>query len=127
MHLLKQRIGAAMRRQILLSVHQNQQASSALRNVRPDTSSKRNRLDQLSLRLRSAITVEVQRNRHQLQHLGQGLDHLNPAHTVARGFAIVRNAKGVIVNSPLSLPIDEVLAIELAHGNLHAKRIPDHN
>lgn len=53
--------------------------------------------------------------------LSAALEHLNPHNTLARGFAIVRNAQGKVVSHAGALHAGNQIAVELATGHVTAK------
>jgi exodeoxyribonuclease VII large subunit len=84
-------------------------------------------LAQARLRLaRSRPAIESARAR--VERLGAALQAMNPEATLARGYAIVRDASGGIVRNTDQLAVGDTLALRFAHGRSEAvvkKTFPD--
>ena len=65
----------------------------------------------------AAITQGLLQRRHSLGALAAQLELLNPQRTLERGYAIVRDEKGVIVRSPAQLKARQNLDVRLAEGS----------
>jgi exodeoxyribonuclease VII large subunit len=68
---------------------------------------------------------------HRLDRAGDELDHtrarvraLSPAATLARGYAVVQRADGLVVRDESEVSPDELLRVRLAVGELAARRVP---
>jgi exodeoxyribonuclease VII large subunit len=75
------------------------------------------RLTSLHERLRRAPALSLERRRHALEHAAARLRALSPRHTLERGYAIVRDADGVVTEPP---PFGTRLAVEVAKGSFGA-------
>lgn len=73
-------------------------------------------LEQLRLRLNAAVNTHLQRQQQRLQHLGQSLNHLNPAGVLDRGYALVHDADGQLVRSSSQLGPGDSVRLTLAEG-----------
>jgi exodeoxyribonuclease VII large subunit len=73
-------------------------------------------LQSLSTRAAHAGRTPVTVARHALTSLATQLELLNPQRTLARGYAIVTDAAGVIVRSPAQLHPKETIGLRLAEG-----------
>ncbi|KAF3996694.1 exodeoxyribonuclease VII large subunit [Glaciimonas immobilis] len=83
----------------------------------PDTRRARiNVLDQ-GRRLGSALTIQTRQNRAALSALNAQLELLNPQRTLERGYAIVTNAKGVVLRAPIELQPRQIITVQLAEGS----------
>lgn len=86
------------------------------------------RLGEGRRRLESAETAAIQCVKVQLHHahralapLNAHLTQLSPLKILDRGYAIVENAAGRIVKSPVDAPVDSEVRVRLADGSLRAK------
>lgn len=73
-------------------------------------------LEQLRLRLNAAVNTHLHRQQQRLQHLGQSLNHLNPAGVLDRGYALVHDADGQLVRSSSQLGPGDSVRLTLAEG-----------
>lgn len=78
------------------------------------------RLSVVSVRLRAAPQLLLERRRTTLDHLGVRLQGLSPLATLARGYAIVR-AGGEAVREAAAVSPGDRLEVELASGSLGAR------
>lgn len=73
-------------------------------------------------RLRSGATGSVDSRRTRLTHLGEVLDLLSPRRTVARGYAIVRDAStGTVRTRRSEIPPATTLDVELRDGTVRVR------
>jgi exodeoxyribonuclease VII large subunit len=73
-------------------------------------------LNQLSLRLNTAMRSRLQRQQQALLRLEQNLHHLNPTGVLSRGYALVLDAEGRVVRASSQLQIGEQVSLTLAEG-----------
>lgn len=73
-------------------------------------------LDLLRQSLRFGYQSAQSRRQASIQRLETALDHLNPAATMARGFAIVRSPEGRIVSDAGQVSAGDLLTLQFAHG-----------
>jgi exodeoxyribonuclease VII large subunit len=73
-------------------------------------------LNQLSLRLNTAMRSRLQRQQQALLRLEQNLHHLNPTCVLSRGYALVQDAEGRVVRASSQLQIGEQVSLTLAEG-----------
>ena len=85
--------------------------------LRPDPA--RLRADLLALRRRAALGMQTRQaqRRDALVALAAQLESLNPRRTLARGYAIVSDARGTILRSPAQLKPHENITVQLAEGS----------
>ncbi len=83
---------------------------------RPDMPSFRRRLDQADERLRRTWRQTDAAYRYALARLEDGLSHLNPLATLARGYSITYANDGSIVTDWRSLIPGSTISIRLANG-----------
>lgn len=74
----------------------------------------------LHMRLQQAITRQLSMQQQQLHRLAQNLQHLNPNAVLTRGYAIVENNEGEIIQSSDQVSHQDALTIQLAKGTLNA-------
>ncbi|MCK9387543.1 MAG: exodeoxyribonuclease VII large subunit [Sulfuritalea sp.] len=102
--------------------HQDRLSRAALglgRNV-PRIEKRRGHIGLLAQRLGAAIREQQQHRRSALDNMAAALAHLNPQATLARGFAIVRDANGDLVTDAASLHAGQTVNLRLAHGEAQA-------
>lgn len=100
------------------------QSRYALLNLRtrlsaqvPDTTARRSKLLEQSRRLNSASIAHSRLGRHTLAALNAQLELLNPQRTLERGYAIVSDAKGKVIRTPLALQPRHFVTVQLAEGS----------
>ena len=71
--------------------------------------------------LARAISTQLERQHHRLAALSARLDALDPQAVLARGYAIVENARGQAVLDPAALAQNERVTLRLALGNTGAR------
>lgn len=76
------------------------------------------RADELRERLHHSINRQLERQQQQFRHLARTLHTLSPLATLARGYAIVQNARGDIISSAQQTQPKEDLHIRLNEGKL---------
>ncbi len=78
----------------------------------------------LRRRLNNAIKQQLSMQQQKLQHLAQSLHHLNPNAVLTRGYAIVENAKGEVVQSKQAVTNHEALTVMVSDGQFSVKVTP---
>jgi exodeoxyribonuclease VII large subunit len=73
-------------------------------------------LNQLSLRLNTAMRSRLQRQQQALLRLEQNLHHLNPTGVLSRGYALVLDAEGRVVRASSQLQTGQQVSLTLAEG-----------
>src|SRR5262249_3389878 len=86
----------------------------------------RERLAALGVRLPQAGARRLADLRQRLTQAGQALTHLNPQHTLARGYAIVRDAAGGVVSDAPRLRPGSDLRLRFARGSADARVLRTH-
>ena len=84
---------------------------------KPDLRARRVEIDMHQQRIASALASQLGLRRHTLEALTAQLDMLNPQRTLARGYAIVRDAAGNVLRSPSQIKPQQVLNVRLAEGS----------
>lgn len=97
----------------------NRAALGLGRNV-PNTEKYRGHIRLLAQRLDSAAREQHRQRLNALDKLAAALAHLNPDATLARGFSIVRDAKGKLVTDASSLHAGQTVSLHLARGSADA-------
>jgi exodeoxyribonuclease VII large subunit len=87
--------------------------SSLQRSVRRSLERERHRLVHARTRLDRAPALVLERKRASLEHAHGRLGALSPRSTLARGYAIVRDAEGIVTTRPAS---GEHVDVEVAEG-----------
>lgn len=83
----------------------------------PQTAPQRARLARLQQAMQHAFALQQQRRRQALEALAAQLELLNPQRTLARGYAIVRDAQGKIVRQPQQLQAGTIMELQLSEGS----------
>jgi len=102
--------------------HQDRLSRAALGLGRyvPRIEKRRGHIGLLAQRLGAAIREQQQHRRSALDNMAAALAHLNPQATLARGFAIVRDANGSLITDAASLHAGQTVNLRLAHGEAEA-------
>lgn len=87
-----------------------------LRAVRPNIEQLGARQTTLARDLLEVMQRSLERYDARLGSLQQHLDHLDPQQVLARGYSMVRDARGAIIMDSNTLPVDARLDITFAHG-----------
>ena len=86
----------------------------------PRTERRSGQLRLLAQRLDAALTEQQRQHRGALERIAAALAHLNPQATLARGFAIVRDANGKLLTNARSMQPGQTVSLHLAHGSAEA-------
>ena len=121
MALLTARLEAALNRHLQRQQQRLNQAAQRLIRATPRVDRARHRISLLAQRLHSAMQARLQRKVQHLDRLGAALEHLNPQATLRRGFAIVRDEHGHIVNAVDALQAGQTVTLDLADGQAAAR------
>jgi exodeoxyribonuclease VII large subunit len=81
-------------------------------------------VSQLVARSRRTLGHRLDRATDELDHTRARVRALSPAATLARGYAVVQRADGLVVRDEAAVTADEVLRVRLAVGELSARRTP---
>ncbi len=96
------------------------QATLALGRAAPRTAAASGRIKLLAQRL---LASAQQRHAERLGHVYQlekSLQHLNPAHTLARGYAVARDSNGAVILDAKTLSRGQAVTVQFAHGTIDA-------
>ena len=84
--------------------------------ARPNANAASVRVAALSAARRSAMFAQLKREQARVETGMAALAHLDPGQTLARGFSIVRDARGALVRDSEGVDIGQTLEIEFARG-----------
>lgn len=97
-----------------------QAVQQRFQNQRPQIEQMQTQMHQRGLRLASAMQRTLQQRVIQLTSTQQHLQHLDPQRVLARGYSLVRDARGNIVSSSEKLSLGESVEITFAQGGVVA-------
>ncbi len=124
---LRQRLTQLQRRHRVLGQQACQRVSvrlaelaHRLRQARPSPLRQLAPIDNLGSRLTQAFRHDLTRRTADLARLASALTHLNPQAVLARGYCIVRDDSGQIIDSSRSLEPAQRIAVFFAHGQVQA-------
>lgn len=126
---LEQRLGAALRLKLERGRAMSALAAQRIHSARPRLEQALKAVDEFERKLGHAIDRLLQQHHGHLETLASHLEHLGPIGVLARGYSITRNSRGEIVRTADAVKAGELIAIQLAHGELAArvgKATPDH-
>jgi exodeoxyribonuclease VII large subunit len=118
--LLEQRLQRAAHQRVLAQERSIVGLCSRLLHNAPQTQNLHLRLDALKQQLPAALNRYLCNQQNRLTVAAQALDHLNPERTVARGYAIVRNAQGQLVRDASAVHTGDAIRLQVAHGRIDA-------
>lgn len=98
--------------------------SSVQRATGTALSRERARVDRLAARAAREVTILLDRRGAAVDAIGRTVAALDPARTLARGYAIIRDASGTAVLEPRRLRAGQALVAQLAGGSV-AVRVAD--
>lgn len=78
-------------------------------------------IEQLGLRLNSAMKQALSKQQERLLRLSLNLQHLNPNAVLNRGYAIVQSKSGAVITASKQTQIGEEVDITFAEGAVHAE------
>ena len=90
---------------------------SPLWQVRQD----RQYLDSLGQRLQLHMRHDLQDRRAALNHFGERLTGLDPAHILRRGYALIKDSAGSLITSAKQVKLGQEIAVQLSDGALDAQ------
>jgi len=118
--LVNARLDAAMARHLRRHRERLNHAAQALSHGVPCTERCSGQLRLLAQRLRAAVNAQQQVRLNAIENIAAALAHLSPEATLARGFAIVRDAAGRLVTDAASLHLGQTVSLHLARGEAAA-------
>ena len=95
-----------------------EQLKQKLTGASPDIHSAQNQLHQLTRQCRNATLQAVTVNRQKLNTLQVQLELLNPQRTLERGYAIILDKKGRIMQHPREFVAPDNITVKLAEGEV---------
>ena len=121
MQLLAARLNTALTSHLRIHHEHMSRLSMRFNRLAPRVESRQGMLALLEQRIVTAKNKYLLQKRSALAPLSNALEHLNPHNTLARGFAIVRNAQGKVVSHASALNSGSQIAVELGTGHVTAK------
>lgn len=118
--LLGSQLDASLARGLRRHRERLNRAALALGRSVPRTERRSGQLGLLAQRLRAALREQQQNRLNALGNIAAALTHLNPQATLARGFAIVRDASGRLVTDAANLHPGQTVSLDLARGEAEA-------
>ena len=94
--------------------------AARMASARPQPQDLHTELNQLQQGLGRALARHLQNRRAEVERMAAHLAHLNPEAVLARGYSMVRNAKGEVVRSSAQITLDETLNLRFHHGSAEA-------
>ncbi len=88
--------------------------------ARPQPQASQGELERLRHALARALALGMQKRRAEVERMAAHLAHLNPEAVLARGYSMVRNAKGEVVRSSAQVTLDETLELRFHRGSASA-------
>lgn len=119
--LLATRLHAVAASALYRARSRTQRLAARLSEARPDIESRRSRLAMASHRGHSAAFRLLEGKLAHLSRAADALAHLNPAATMTRGYAIVRDGVGEIVSNAARLNAGDQVGIQFAIGEATAR------
>lgn len=119
--LIGNQLQTSMQRRQQAAEHLLLRLQSRFIHARPRLEHHHNRIDLLAHRLRQASGTRLSALAQRLQQAAAALEHLNPEATVARGYAIVRDTGGAILNRADQIAIGAKVSIQFAVGQATAR------
>lgn len=95
--------------------------ASRLAAARPQPQALHAKTKQLQQGLSRALARHMQSHRADVERMAAHLAHLNPEAVLARGYSMVRNAKGEVVRSSAQIEVDETLDLHFHRGSAKAR------
>jgi len=89
-----------------------------LAGASPDIAHTRNQLQQIARQFRHIASQLVAVNQQKLTHLGAQLELLNPQRTLERGYAIILDNQGQIIQHPGQFAAPGVITVKLAEADI---------
>lgn len=119
--LIEQRLQRAGRQRLLDQERKIAGLRSRFLHTAPQTHAMHLRLDALKLQLPAALNRQLSTRKNRLAAAAQALDHLNPQRTLARGYAIVRDANGLLLRDATTTRIGDAIHLQVARGRVGAR------
>ncbi len=111
---LQQMLERNWQKQYLNKIGQLEQLALRLENKKPNIESEHERLLQWQERLNRAIQQQLNAHQQEFEQFIQLLHSMNPKQVLQRGFSIVYNAEGQVVQSAEQLHVEQELQLEFA-------------
>lgn len=113
---LAQHLRFAMQQSHRFNAQQLSRQTQALRHLRPDVSQPKRQTVQFQTALKQSFAVLLKQRRQTLEKQFALLEAVSPQHILARGFSVVKNSRGQVVQSAAGLKQGQKLHIVFADG-----------
>lgn len=113
---LAQHLRFAMQQNHRFNAQQLSRQTQALRHLRPDISQPEREVAQFQTALAQSLAVLLKQRRQSLEKQSALLEAVSPQHILARGFSVVTNSRGQVVQSAAGLKQGQKLHIVFAEG-----------
>ncbi|AZY49412.1 exodeoxyribonuclease VII large subunit [Bordetella avium] len=117
---LRHRLAASAQRPLAASAARLTGLAQRLARRAPQTARVQDRVQSLAQRLLRGQQAGLAERGVRLQALAAQLRALDPEHTLARGYAVLRDAQGRVVSNASALAVGEGVRIDLAQGRVQA-------
>ncbi len=117
---LAYRMTGAWQSQSSLRLARYEKSQSRLNKLLPDLSSAHSALDRVVTRMTQSQSKQLTRLAAQVDLAQAQLRALSPENTLARGYAIVRNAQGQIIRQAQQTQVGQPISVTLGKGELEA-------
>jgi exodeoxyribonuclease VII large subunit len=114
---MQQRLQSAFAHTLQIQQWRLQALQQRVSSKKPDLEILYNSQAEIKRRLKEVMQRILERNGSRLLAVQQNLQLLNPQQVLARGYSMVRNAKGEVVRDSESLMLGESLSLNFAHGS----------
>lgn len=122
---LQQMLERNWQEQYLNKIGKLEQLALRLEAKKPNIEAEHERLLQWQERLNRAIKQQLNTHQQEFEQFVQLLHSINPKQVLQRGFSIVYNAEGQVVQSAEQLRVEQELQLEFASGraSVHVKSL----
>ena len=122
---LTTRLKQVISRELTRFARHPQQLATTLQHLSPKHYIEKNavRQQQLKQRLINIVTSQQQQRQARFLHIIEQLQLVSPLATIARGYNVARNKKGVVVQKVNQVTIDEEITLQVSDGTILTKVI----
>uniref|UniRef100_UPI0035A0FCDB exodeoxyribonuclease VII large subunit n=1 Tax=Neisseria weixii TaxID=1853276 RepID=UPI0035A0FCDB len=113
---LAQHLRFAMQQNHRFNAQQLLRQTQVLQHLRPDVSPPKREVAQFQTTLRQSFAILLKQRRQTLEKQSALLEAVSPQHILARGFSVVKNSRGQVVQSSAGLKQGQKLHIVFADG-----------
>ncbi len=124
---MQYRLLSVTQRRLERAQMRHEQALRGFSRQAPDIAQARARLQQVQLGLQQHTAQQLQQKQHALRLVQHTLQAMSPLLILNRGYAIVRDARGNVVQNAVDLNVGERLDVELNRGQVSVTVLDKHN